>query len=218
MDLDVFSDLEIDQEINMRIFNAPKTRRPENFVKSKNAADMADRINLEKDCRIYAIIDGNFIFFDLVWEIIKKYGVKLEKLSISTLSLSDDNVNALSVLIEEGYIKKLDLIVSDYFYSHEKNNLVKYIYEQLDQTDDCFQFASASTHTKIITFVTEKGTKFVIHGSANLRSSSNLEQILIEQSDAVYDFFTEMHDNIIDTYKTIDKSVRRTKLWNAINK
>lgn len=120
MDLDVFSDLEIDQEINMRIFNAPKTRRPENFVKSKNAADMADRINLEKDCRIYAIIDGNFIFFDLVWEIIKKYGVKLEKLSISTLSLSDDNVNALSVLIEEGYVKKLDLIVSDYFYSHEK--------------------------------------------------------------------------------------------------
>lgn len=216
MDLDVFSDIEIDQEINMRVFNAPKVRRPENFVKSKNAVDMATRITLEKDCRIYAIIDGNFVFFDLVFEIIKKYRCKLNKLSISTLSLSDDNINALSILIEDGYVNKLDLIVSDYFYSHEKHNLVKYIYEQLDQNDDVFQFASASTHCKIITFITENGTKFVIHGSANLRSSSNLEQILIEQSDAVYDFFTEMHDNIIDTYKTIDKSVRRTKLWNAI--
>lgn len=54
MDLDVFSDIEIDQEINMRVFNAPKVRRPENFVKSKNAVDMATRITLEKDCRIYA--------------------------------------------------------------------------------------------------------------------------------------------------------------------
>ena len=56
----------------------------------------------------------------------------------------------------------------------------------------------------------------MIHGSANLRSSSNIEQLVIENSPGLYDFCYDVHAAIIDKHKTINKAVRRTNLWSAV--
>ena len=133
-------------------------------------------------------------------------------MDIQTLSLSQENVDSLATLLLKGYVKELNLIVSDYFYSHERNQLIPYIYEQLD-LGDRFQLAVCGTHTKIITAHLTNGIKLVIHGSANLRSSGNIEQIAIQNSAEIYDFVTEFNDRIIQQYKTINKSIRRKKLW-----
>lgn len=212
-DLDDFNiNMDLEDSINPRILKATKKIQKNKFVKSENAKTFWNDCELEKECRIHCILNGNFQFFDMIFEMFVKYDFKVKKMTISTLSLSQDNIESMAVLLENGYIDELNLIVSDFFYSHEKHSLVKFIYEQLD-IDNKFQFAVAGTHCKIITFETELGTKFCFHGSANLRSSNNIEQLCIENNDELYYFYDELHDKILNQYKTINKSIIRGKLW-----
>jgi hypothetical protein len=210
LDLDFNIDLG-DSLIEPRILKATKTIQKESFVKSNNAKTFFQDIELKKDCRIHCILNGNFQFFDMIFEMFVKYKIKVKKMTISTLSLSQDNIESMAVLLENGFIDELNLIVSDFFYSHEKHQLIPFIYQQLD-IDNKFQLAVAGTHCKIITFETELGTKFCIHGSANLRSSNNIEQVCIENNNELYYFYDEMHDKILNHYKTINKPIRG-KLW-----
>jgi hypothetical protein len=213
LDLDFNIDLNIESDsiVNSRICKPNKIKQKDSFVKSNNAKTFFENVTLEKDCRIHCILNGNFQFFDMIFELFVKYQIKVKKMTISTLSLSQDNIESMAVLLENGYIEELNLIVSDFFYSHEKHQLIPFIYNQLD-IDNKFQLAVAGTHCKIITFETVLGTKFCIHGSANLRSSNNIEQVCIENNDDLYYFYDEMHDKILNYYKTINKPIR-TKLW-----
>ena len=95
--------------------------------------------------------------------------------------------------------------------------LIPYIYSNLD-IDNKFQLAVAGVHTKTCQILTEDGRKIVIHGSANLRSSANVEQITIEENEQLYDFYEEFYSKIIDEYSTIRKPIRGNKLWNVVNK
>jgi hypothetical protein len=129
--------------------------------------------------------------------------------------MNRNNVDSLANLINGNYIDELNLLLSDYFYGHEKHDLIPYIYETLD-IDNKFQLSFAGTHCKICIFETVNGRKFVFHGSANLRSSSNIEQIMLEESEGLYDFMDEIQNNILQEYKTINKSLRGNKLWQKV--
>lgn len=133
-------------------------------------------------------------------------------MTISTLSLSQNNVDSLVNLVEADYLQKLNLIVSDYFFSHERHDLVPYMYEELDK-NDMFQLSVARVHTKICLIETECGKKITIHGSANLRTSGNVEQIVIERDVDLFDFNKSWHDEIIEKFKTINKTVTGSDLW-----
>jgi hypothetical protein len=187
----------------------------ERFLRYKNAELLAQDVNFNENNRYFVIIDGTFIFGDFIEAFIVKYNIHVKKMTISTLSMSQENVESLRNLLVGNYVDELNLIVSDYFFSHEKHMLVKYIYERLD-IDNRFQFSAASTHCKICIFQTHNNRKFVFHGSANLRSSSNIEQIMLEESEDLYNFNDKIQDSIIETYKTINKSVRRKALWQAV--
>lgn len=115
-----------------------------------------------------------------------------------------------------GYIDKLNLIVSHYFYQHNRNTIVKKIYDDLDNDKDNFNLAVASTHCKIINFKTDDDKYIVIYGSANLRSSSNIEQFTIEENKELYDFYENINTKIIDKFNTINKAVRYQDMRKAI--
>ena len=131
--------------------------------------------------------------------------------------MSQNNADSLNNLLEGGYVDELNLIVSDYFFSHERQGLIPYIYEVLDK-EDKFQLAVAGTHCKLTMIETHCGLKITMHGSANLRSSGNIEHICIEENNALFDFNHEIQSAIIDKYKTIKKSVRHEILWQAVQK
>lgn len=188
----------------------------ESKLKYKNAQKLADEITLSEAMRYYVVVDGTFIFGDLLEAIIVKNNLKCKKITISTLSLSENNIDSLHNLIEGGFIEELNIIISDYFYSHERENLIRYMYQELD-IDDKFQLAVASSHMKVTTIETFKGNKLVFHGSANMRSSSNLEQLMIEENKDLYNFNNEIFTNIIEKYATVKKSLRRNQLWNVID-
>jgi len=206
------------KKTNSRYF-APKKQKEisEKFLKYRNAEKLAKDINFNENNRYFVIVDGSFFFGDFIEAFIVSHNIHVKKMTISTLSMNRNNVDSLRNLITGGYVEELNLILSDYFYSHEKHDLIPYIYEQLDLNNK-FQLSFAGTHCKICIFETVNNRKFVFHGSANLRSSSNIEQLMLEESNGLYDFMDEIQNNILQEYKTINKSLRGNKLWRSLVK
>lgn len=188
----------------------------DHFLKYNNDKQLAIDIGRPtKGSRYFVILSGNFIFGDFIEALIVENEIDAEEMTLSTLSMSMENIDSLAGMMDQGYIQSMNLIVSDFFYSHERSGMVPELYEKLDK-DNRFQLAVAGVHTKICLIRTSGGNKIVIHGSANLRTSSNIEQIMIENHDALYDFNYEIHSSITKRYATINKSLRRNELWRAV--
>lgn len=204
--------------ITSRYVSPPKCKDvPDRMLKYEYAEQLVEGIEIGKGSRFFVVISGNFIAGDMIESLVVKNNWHVKQMTVSTLSLHQGNVDSLANLINGGYVDQMSLIVSDYFFAHERSGLVKYIYKELD-IEDKFQFAAAGTHCKITTIETHCGLKIVIHGSANLRSSGNIEQLQIEENDFLFDFNQEIFDSIIAKYSTIKKSVRRNELWPAVQK
>lgn len=198
-----------------RVVAPPRTKQvPDRCMRYEDAVSLAKDIS-DLEGRYFAIINGSFIFGDFIEALFVENDLHAKTLTISTLSLNENNVDSLRNLIDGGYVDELNLIVSDYFYSHERSLLVPYIYEQLD-IDDKFQLAVAGTHCKVAFFETHCGLKVALHGSANLRSSNNIEQFVYEHNETIYDFLKSTHDAIFATFSTINKPVRNSQLWQAV--
>ena len=188
----------------------------ESRIKYANAEKLAHDIgDIQLNFRAFAILDGKFIFGDFLEALIVSKNWECEELTISTLSMSSENVDSLANLVNGGYLKQLNLIVSPFYFSNERRGIIPYVYDQLD-VNDIFQLAVADVHTKIAMIRTTCGKKIVIHGSANLRSSNNIEQIVIEHSPGLFDFCATIHHDIIELHKTINKPVRNQTLWRTI--
>jgi len=218
IDLEDFSDIEIDIDLDFetRYLKPPKSKEISDIqTKYDNALKLAKDIKKLKDNRYFVVVNGSFIFGDFIEAFITENNLHVKKMTISTLSLSENNVDSLAILLNNDYVDELDLIVSDYFYSHERKNLVPYLYQELDKNNK-FQLSAASTHCKLCIFETHCGHFVVIHGSANLRSSGNIEQFVIEENKELYDFNNEYQLLITEKFKTIDKSIRGKELWNII--
>lgn len=182
-------------------------------VNYKYAKEYAKKIKITKDCRYYSFIDGSFIFGDFIEAYLVTNDIKA-KVTLSTLSLSQENIDSFANLLDKGYISELNIIVSNYFFAHERNLLIRYMFKVLD-IDNMFQLAVCRIHTKI-TLIEHEDKKIVISGSANLRTSDNLEQVSIEENEDLYDFNYTVHKNILNEYKTINKSIKSKKLWHVV--
>lgn len=187
------------------------------FVMYDNAVKLAKDIKVDFGQRADALVSGNFIFGDFIEALLTTHDIKATAMTISTLSLSQNNVDSLHNLLQAGYIDELNLIVSAYFYANEIRSLIPYIYRELD-IGNRFQLAVAGIHTKTCQFTTEGGRHIIIHGSANLRSSSNIEQFTIEENADLYAFYDGVFSEIVEKYATIRKPIRGNALWEDIIK
>lgn len=209
---DIFSEFE---DVNVfekeNTFFKPKKHKfiNQKFVKFDNAYELVKKIDLQKDERVFSFIKGNFVFSDLLVSFLVHHDIRAVRMDISTLSFDDYNVLALKEMFEKGYIDKLNIIVSDYFYSHERNKKIKFAYENLPI--DKFQLAVLRSHTKFTLIETDRNHKFIIHGSSNLRSSDNIEQFMIEENEEMYDFCIEHNNEIIKKYNTIKNGKKQSK-------
>ena len=222
-DLDVSAfnlDSGLDISIESRVIKpAYHQQTPARMIREENASTLVKQIKLERGMRTHCIVSGNFMFSHFLRALLMDNMVKAKRITITTLSMSQSCIEALKDICDLGYCEKLDLIVSMYFYSHERQSLIPYLYESLDYHDAPYQFqlAVADTPCKTIQIETTGGAKLTIHGSANLRSSGCIEQICIEESTELHDFHNEVADRILETYFTINRGIRGVKLWEAIN-
>lgn len=190
-------------------------------VDYEHAADFARDFEFEPGMRVFAFVSGNFIFGDFMEALVELRKLSVKRMAIQTLSMSDENIDSIRNIMDMSpALESLDILLSAYFYSHERAGLVPYLYERLDVGDKT-QVAFASMHTKIVTIETVKGNKLVIHGSANMRSSRNVEQIAVEADEELYDFIDARTARIMEAYGTINKGVKRPRpvrggaLWRA---
>jgi hypothetical protein len=117
-------------------------------VKYANAEKFANEIGpMPVGFRAFAILDGKFIFGDFLEALIVKNNWLCEDITISTLSMSQDNIDSLANLLNGGYVRALNIVISHYYFATERSGLMPYVYEKLD-VNDALQVAVASVHTK----------------------------------------------------------------------
>jgi len=174
---------------------------------AKYAKELAEKITVDKGESAYVFLGGRFVFGDFLDCFIRRHEAHVLKMHVATLSMSEDNVVSLANLLRDSYIDSLDLHLSIYAYAHERHTLIPFIHEALDY-EDRFQLTISANHAKIVLMETEGGRKITIHGSANLRSSDNIEQIEITEDAELYEFNRDFLDQITKKFKTIKKEVR----------
>jgi hypothetical protein len=164
----------------------------------------------------YAVVAGNFIFGDFIEALMVEKNYFAEEILIATLSLGKENVDSLRNLQEGGYVRRLGLIVSDFWYAHERRPAggVPYIEKTLGGAG--FSFAAAGTHTKVTLIRTSCGRNLVLHGSANLRSSRNVEQFVIENNSDLHAFNHGWMSHLLEAFTATKKSIRGEALWQEV--
>lgn len=184
-------------------------------IRYEHAETLAQDMGEVKDGdKIDVLLSGKFIMGDFIEAYFVENNLHATRLLICTLSFNENNVDSLKNLLDGGYVDRIDLICSHYFYAHNRSTLVRYAYQELDDPEtDRFQLAIASTHTKTYQWELDDGTKVIMHGSSNMRSSGSIEQMCIEASAETYDFYAELNDDILSQYSTIRKGNKYRGRW-----
>lgn len=185
-----------------------------------NAEEFVQKIDLSPGARTFAWLNGNFVFGDILEALIMERNVLPKNIYLSTLSISQENIDSLhNIITHTPGFEHLYMLVSGYFYSHEKFGLIPYLYDQLDVCDKT-QIAFGNYHGKIMAIETQRGNTLVIHGSANLRSSNSIEQIMVEcNDDELFQFNASIIRDLCNKFGVINHEVAKVpgkvKIWQA---
>jgi hypothetical protein len=205
--------------------NKPLRIKPGKIVKVKysNAEKMAREIDL--NTAYYTVINGSFIYGDFIEALIDKHGLLCEEIYITTLGMSQNNIDSMVTISDVFKVKQLNLIVSNYFFGVEKQNLMPYLRTEIKGLP--FKVAVCNSHAKI-TLIKTAQHYLVMFGSANLSSSQNIEQFMILNDPELYEYNRTIFEKIIDRHTIINgltdtvdygkaKKSWSKDLWEALN-
>lgn len=176
-------------------------------VSYEYAEELSRDIRLFPGEQIHCIVGGNFVFGDLFEALLSVKNVIAKSMHVSTLSLSQNNIDSFRTLLENGWTEHLTVAVSNYFYSHERDGLIPYMLRELD-IGDRFDLMVFRNHTKL-TLMEIGNIRLVMTGSANLRSSRSVEQFAIQESPELYEFYRDWFDERLKDHGIIDKEVSK---------
>lgn len=152
-----------------------KRRGIKKFIRPENARQILPHLPGEPGDRTHAILRGDFVLCDLIPAILAERGW-CATLHVATLGLSAANAESLATLHRGGQIGAITLLCSTYFREVDKTTTYREVTARLQ---GIARIVVARNHAKVICLPTAAGDHFVIEGSANLRSSDNLEQIAV---------------------------------------
>jgi len=162
------------------------------FIRPENARAVLDHLPESPDDRTHCVLRGDFVLCDLI-PLLIGFGGNCPHLRIATLGMSLANADALACLVERGQIGKLTIVVSLYFQQLDKATTFRAVAGRLANVA---RLVITRSHSKVILLPTEAGHSFVLEGSANLRSSDNLEQMLITNDPATLAFHAAWIDEL----------------------
>lgn len=211
-DYNIFDYDRTDNNSDCRYIRPRPARMPSACVRFDNADALARELVVDDGMRADVFVTGSFIFGDFIEAFLCRNNIRATEITISTLSISEENIDSLRMLMDKGFIDHLRIMVSDYFYSHERRTIVPYLYKQLD-IEDRFDLGVARVHTKTCHILSSDGAKFVMHGSANLRANCNIEQFTIEEDKKLYDFYEDTFNLLFKEFNTINHKVSSRDSW-----
>lgn len=161
------------------------------FIRPENAAALLEYLPSPGD-RTHGILRGDFVLCDIIPAIIAKRG-GCPHLRIATLGLSVSNADTLAMLVERGHVERLTLVVSHYFQQVDKATVYRGVESRLR---GLAEIIVTRCHAKVICLPNRSGDFYVVEGSANLRSSDNVEQIVITNDRDTHDFHVAWMEEI----------------------
>lgn len=184
--------------IGRNLFHARKaeitaTRRGiKALIRPENARAVLDHLPVGADDRTHCVLRGDFVLCDLIPAILAVRGAG-GHVRIATLGMSIANADSLAQLVEHGRVAALTIVVSQYFQQIDKATTFREVEGRLAGVA---RLVITRSHAKVILLPTARGDHYSIEGSANLRSSDHLEQMLILNDQATHDFHAAWIDQL----------------------
>lgn len=160
-------------------------------VAYENAETLARDIKIKKGETVYINLTGKFIFGDFIGAFIQENNLKVKELTVVSLAGNIEIYGLLIALIERGWVDKLNMVLSEYTIAMDKKHspeAVNFLKDALIKYKGRFELHTGRVHAKLVLIETELGGKCTMHGSANLRSSQSIEQLIIQENAELYDF------------------------------
>lgn len=203
-DFDLFGDSADDEDKELRelIHTAKLNFKPVVF---ENALDMAKEMDLTQD--YFALVSGAFVFGDLLEALCWKKQLKPKRLYVTTLGLSPDNVDSLVNMTDYLFVPEINLIISSYFASVERNRNIPYMVQEFSGRN--INVAVCANHAKLALWECEEQS-FLMFGSANLASSANLEVFAMTHDAEAVAFCKRLLSRIMRKWTVIRGSTRET--------
>lgn len=135
---------------------------------------------------VHAIMGGDFHAWDLVPAIVELAACPFAELWIATLGFNLGNNGHLCRLIDQGRIQRATILCSDYF---AKSDLSVFTESKAALEARGCRLVSSRNHAKVILLAPAgRKDRYVVEGSANLRSCNNLEQFALSNDHRLFDF------------------------------
>ena len=138
-----------------------------------------------------------------LWHVIKAAlqlaaPAKISRLTVATLGFSRQNLEELLAALDAGDIGQVDFLFSVYFKSNEKEICERLAHELTTRGQ---RVVAMLTHAKVLLMETTDGRAFVVESSANLRSCSSIEQIMVTNDAALLRFHREWIESLFTNPK-----------------
>lgn len=164
----------------------------------KRASEILDVLPGEGES-LHVLLRGFFDALNVVLALLDKLAVPCDCLRVATLSLSKKNVSELAALLDAGTVKKIEVITSDFQAEHDGDILSELLAELRDQRGQ--RVATARSHCKIVLLAMSDGSRYTMEGSANLRTSRNMEQFCLSRDAALHDFYATWFDDTVNGHE-----------------
>lgn len=149
---------------------------------------------------VHVIVSQSFVGFDLLPAFLTLTGApRFERLYLTTLGFSRDNLAQLETMIRAGQVvpKACHVLCGDFFRRADSG---LWDVGKLLAREHGFTFKSYRNHTKLI--LAKIGPRFfVVESSANLRSCQNIELFTVTQSASMFAFHAGWIDDIMPAAK-----------------
>lgn len=172
-----------------------------------NAAELADSIDITRD--YICLVPGSFIFGDLLEALLYRKRLEPSVVYAATLGMSAENIDSLVNCTRYLHTGSLKLLISNYFAALERHKLIPYMEREF--AGEPIEVAVLASHCKLILIRSEK-SDILITGSANLSSSSNVEQFVMMHDPGAVDFMQSRLDGIFERF-TVYRGLENASSW-----
>jgi hypothetical protein len=143
---------------------------------------------------IHVLTDGSYQGVDVIPAVLELAGTHAAEVLIATLSFNKSNVDTLTGLIDRRQVKRMAVLCSTYFRAGNEDAF-GYAVEELGKRK--VYVAAARSHMKVTTLAIGQ-SRYVITGSANLRSCLAVEQVIITNDARLHGFYRDAITHIME--------------------
>ena len=130
--------------------------------------------------------------------LLDRFGVPCATMRIATLSLSRRNVQVMAALYDQGRVRRVDLLTSDFFRRHDDDIFAELVQEFARRGQ---RVGAARSHCKVVTMALDDGRRYVLEGSPNLRTNRNAEQFCLSRDPLLHGWYDAWLAEVVSAHE-----------------